>query len=52
VDVPPGAVTVTGPEVAPEGTVAVNAVEVAEVTVAATPLKLTLVFDVVPKPVP
>src|SRR6185369_10795437 len=50
---PPGAETVIGPVDAPAGTVAVNCVEVAEVTVAAAPLKLTvLLLGVVLKLVP
>jgi hypothetical protein len=43
VAVPPGAVTVTGPVVAPAGTVTVSDVSVASVTVAAVPLNFTVV---------
>ena len=50
VAVPPGAVTVTGPLVAPEGTVAVICVSLFTVKVAARPLKATAVAPVKPLP--
>ena len=50
VAVPPGAVTVTGPLVAPEGTVAVICVSLFTVKVAARPLKATAVAPVKPPP--
>ena len=53
VDVPPGAVTLIVPVVAPAGTVATICVVVLELTVARTPLNLTVFCEgVALKPVP
>jgi hypothetical protein len=53
VAIPEGAVTVTAPVVAPLGTVTVSWVALADVTVAAVPLNVTVFWLVVaPKPVP
>jgi hypothetical protein len=50
--IPEGEDTETGPLAAPEGTATVICVGLTVLGVAAWPLKLTVVFAVVPKPVP